>query len=207
MHVADDRSEAGQGRLDTVFFNLRMIRISLDDATREELRALRRGDVSPKVRDRIEMVALSDAGWSAPRIAAHLGVHPQTVRDLLRSFLARGLAALQPFRSGPAPDAERRERVVAALGRLLSQGRDWTSGQLSRALADEGIALGARQVRRYLEGMGAGARRGGSARRRGRPSGPDPAAAAPLAGDDRAAAPGGTPVRMGRPRPPRGGTG
>ena len=50
-----------------------MIRIHLDDATRDELSALRRKALPPKVRDRIEMVTLSDAGWSAPKIAAHLG--------------------------------------------------------------------------------------------------------------------------------------
>ncbi|HEY2155769.1 MAG TPA: helix-turn-helix domain-containing protein, partial [Isosphaeraceae bacterium] len=62
-----------------------MIRTILDDVTRDELLALRRTEQSPKVRDRIEMVTLSDAGWPAPRIAAHLGYHPQTVRDTLRA--------------------------------------------------------------------------------------------------------------------------
>lgn len=138
-----------------------MIRIILDDATRDELRALRRTDLRAKVRDRIEMITLSDAGWSAPRIAAHLGCHPQTVRDLLRAFLARGTAALYPFRSGPAPDAERLERITAALRELLGRWRTWTSGQLSRALAGHGISLGARQVRRYLKRMGARYRRTG----------------------------------------------
>ena len=104
-----------------------MIRIQLDDATRDELRALRRTNLPPRVRDRIEMVTLSDAGWSPPRIAAHLGYHPQTVRDLLRAFLARGLAALYPFRSGPAPDlaapgpGRRRPDRVARRGPHLDQ--------------------------------------------------------------------------------------
>src|SRR5215469_1497616 len=105
-----------------------MIRIMLDDATRDELRAFRRSDLPAKVRDRIEMVSLADAGWSAPRIGDHLGYHPQTVRDLLRSFLARGTAALRPSRSGPAPDAERYDRVAAVLRELLAQKRTWTSG-------------------------------------------------------------------------------
>jgi transposase len=136
-----------------------MIRITLDDATRDELGALRRAERAPKVRDRIEMVTLSDAGWSAPRIAGHLGYHPQTVRDALRSFAARGAAALRPFRSGPAPDAQRLEQVAVALRELLGQRRTWTSRQLSEALADRGIALGPRQVRRYLKRMGARYRR------------------------------------------------
>jgi len=136
-----------------------MLRITLDDATRDELRTLRRTALAPKVRDRIEMVTLSDAGWSAPRIAGHLDYHPQTVRDLLRSFAARGAAALHPFRSGPAPDAHRLEEVTGALRQLLGQRRTWTSRQLSEALAGRGIAIGPRQIRRYLKRMGARYRR------------------------------------------------
>src|SRR5947209_13055242 len=136
-----------------------MIRTILDDATREQLVALRRTALAPKVRDRIEMVTLSDAGWSPPRIAAHLGCHPQTVRDTLRAFAARGAAALYPFRSGPAPDAERRDRIAAGLRELLAEERTWTSRQLSEALAARGIALGPRQVRRHLKRLGAGYRR------------------------------------------------
>jgi putative transposase len=132
-----------------------MIRTRVDDATREELQTLRRKPLPSKVRDRIEMVLLSDAGWSAPRIAAHLGYCGQTVRDLLRAFLARGTEALQPFRSGPPPDAARRTQVTDELGRLLAEDRTWTSRQLARALTERGISLGARQVRRYLKRLGA----------------------------------------------------
>lgn len=136
-----------------------MIRTQLDDATRDRLQALRRTPVPPKVRDRIEMVILSDAGWSAPRIAAHLGYCGQTVRDLLRAFAARGLDALYPFRSGPAPDIARRDRVAEELTQALAEDRTWTSRQLSRALAERGISLGARQVRRHLKRIEAGYRR------------------------------------------------
>jgi len=136
-----------------------MIRITLDDATRDEPRALRRTGLTPKVRDRIEMVTLSDAGWSPPRIAAHLGCHPQTARGALRAFLARGLAALYPSRSGPAPDLQRRDRVAGALTELLGEDRTGTGRQLSAALAGRGIAIGPRQTRRYLERLKAGYRR------------------------------------------------
>jgi putative transposase len=136
-----------------------MILITLDNATRDELRTLRRTDLAPKVRDRIEMVCLSDAGWSPPQIAAHLGCHPQTVRNLLRAFLGRGTAALSPFRSGPAPDTQRFDQIADVLRQLLGQDRTWTSRQLSQALAGCGIALGARQVRRYLQRLGSRYRR------------------------------------------------
>src|SRR3954470_15366583 len=136
-----------------------MIRTKLDKPTRETLQALRRTALPPKVRDRIEMLTLSDAGWSAPRIAAHLGYCGQTVRDLLRDFLGRRTEALHPRRTGPAPDAARRDRVAEELRRSLAEDRTWTSRQLSEALAGRGIGLGPRQVRRYLKRMKAGYRR------------------------------------------------
>jgi putative transposase len=136
-----------------------MIRTQLDDTTREELRGLRRTDLPPKVRDRLEAVLLSDAGWSPPHIAAHLGWHPHTARALLKDFRRRGREALRPGKSGPAPDRPRRQRVTEALEHLLRQERTWDSGQLSEALQAEGIAIGPRQVRRYLKGMTAGYRR------------------------------------------------
>jgi putative transposase len=108
-----------------------MIRISIDDAIRDELQALRRQPLLPRVRDRIEIVILSDAGWSPPRIAKHPGYCGQTVRDSLRGFLARGLEALYPFRSGPAPDIAHQDRVAEQLRRLLAEDRTWTSRQLS----------------------------------------------------------------------------
>jgi putative transposase len=136
-----------------------MIRIQLDDATRGELHTLRRSDLPAEARDRIEMVALSDAGWSPPRIAAHLGYHPQTVRDRLRDFLGRGTEALFRRRPGPTPDLGRRDQVGRALAELLGEGRTWTSRQLSEALAHRGIAIGPRQTRRYLKRIKAGYRR------------------------------------------------
>jgi len=142
-----------------------MIRIQLDDATRSELHALRRGALPPAVRDRLEMVLLSAAGWSPPRIAAHLGRYPQTVRNLLHDFRGRGTAALYPARPGPAPDSARRDRITALLAEQLGQDRTWTSAQLAEALRPHGIDLGGRQVRRYLRPLRAGYRRTASSLR------------------------------------------
>jgi putative transposase len=136
-----------------------MIRIHLEESARDELRALRRKPLPPKVRDRIEMLTLADAGWSAPRIAAHLGHCGQTVRDLLKDFKVRGIQAIHPRRTGPAPDLERRDRVADELRRSLAEDRTWTSRQLSEALAARGIDLGPRQVRRHLKRIKAGYRR------------------------------------------------
>lgn len=136
-----------------------MIHIHLEEATRDELQALRRKALPPKVRDRIEMLTLSDAGWSPPKIAAHLGYCGQAVRDLLRDFQSRGIASLYPRRTGPSPDTKRRELVAEELRRLLAEERIWTSRQLSEALIAKGIVLGPRQVRRYLKRLKASYRR------------------------------------------------
>jgi putative transposase len=133
-----------------------MLHIQLDDATRTELQTLRRSTLPPVVRDRLEMVFLSDAGWSPPRIAAHLGRYHQTVRNLLHDFRRRGLAALYPATPGPAPDVARRGRITTVLRDLLGQERTWTATQLAEALRTHDIALGGRQTRRYLRLLQAG---------------------------------------------------
>jgi transposase len=136
-----------------------MIHIQLDHVTRTELQALRHTKLSPSARDRLEMVLLSDAGWSAPRIAAHLGCHPHTARKALRLFQQHGSAGFTPRRPGPPPDQARRDRITGLLTELLSQERTWTSAQLAEALGPHGIDLGTRQVRRYLKLLTAGYRR------------------------------------------------
>jgi transposase len=136
-----------------------MILIQLNEASRDELKSLRRQELLPRVRDRLEMVLLSSVAWSPARIAAHLGYCVPTVRGLLKDFLARGTAALFPRRTGPPPDLQRRHQVTQVLTDLLGQDRTWTSRQLATALGERDITLSARQVRRYLEMLGAGWRR------------------------------------------------
>lgn len=137
-----------------------MMRLELTEGERAAVRALRRDPaLAPAERDRVEMVLLSDAGWSAPRIAAHLGCCAATVRAVLKRFRAEGASGLRRRRPGPPKDEARRRRVTAALDRLLGQDRAWTAAQLAAALREEGIALSARQTRKYLAGMGARWRR------------------------------------------------
>src|SRR5262245_684570 len=119
-----------------------MIRTHLTDATRSELQSLRRTDLPAKVRDRLEMVLSSDAGWPAPKIAAHLGYCGHTVRGILRDFNARGTPALYPRKTGPAPDATKRGRVTGHLRQLLGEDRTWTAGQLADALRPHGVRIG-----------------------------------------------------------------
>ena len=136
-----------------------MLCTRLVDATRTQLQALRHTGLSPAARDRLEMVLLSDAGWSAPRIAAHLGCHPHTARKALRLFAQRGTDGFCRRRPGPPPDQPRRQRLTGLLADLLGQERTWTSAQLADALRPHGIDLGSRQVRRYLKLLKAGYRR------------------------------------------------
>lgn len=126
-----------------------MIRIQLDDTTRDELHRLRRTNLSDTARDRLEMILLSAAGWSPPRIAQHLGCHPHTARAVLKAYRQHGVACLQPQRPGPPPDQQRRQRVTERLTALLGQERTWTSRQLAEALQPE-VTLSPRQVLRYL---------------------------------------------------------
>jgi transposase len=136
-----------------------MIHIRLDETTREEPRALRRDDLTARARDRLEMVSLSDAGWPPARIAGHLGYGYRTVLRVLHDFDRRGAEALFPRRRGPATDTARREQITGLLRELVGQDRTWTAAQLSEALQAHGLAIGPRQVRRYLRHLRAGYRR------------------------------------------------
>lgn len=137
-----------------------MIRAPLTTDTRNAVQALRHdGTLSPAERDRVEMILLSDAGWSPPRIANHLNYHAKTVRLVLRRFHAQGLGSLRYHRPGPPPDIARRQQVTSALDQLLSQDRTWTAGQLAEALAGVGICLSTRQTLKYLGRMKAHWRR------------------------------------------------
>jgi transposase len=136
-----------------------MIYIQLDETTHDELQGLRRSDLRPRARDRLEMVALSDAGWEPARIADHLGYGYRTVLNVLHDFQRRGTKALFPRRRGPAPDLARREHITGLLRALVGQDRTWTAAQLAEALRDHGVAIGPRQVRRDLKHLKAGYRR------------------------------------------------
>src|SRR5262245_7580352 len=135
-----------------------MLRIALTDAQRTELHALRRPDLPPVARERLEVVLLSAAGWSAPRIARHLGCHPHTSRAALRGLAARGVAAFYPDRPGPEPDHARRATGTGKPAARLARDRTWTGRQLADALGPD-IGIGHRQARRYLAALKAGYRR------------------------------------------------
>jgi transposase len=137
-----------------------MIRVTLTADDEAAVQALRRdATLRPAERDRVEMVLLSAAGWSPPRIAAHLHCHAKTVRLVLVRFREQGVVSIHQRRPGPPPDTARRAQVTAALDALLAQDRTWTAAQLAAALRASGITLSTRQTRKYLQAIGARWRR------------------------------------------------
>jgi transposase len=103
--------------------------------------ALRRRDLAPRVRDRLEMVKGAALGWDAAAIAAWGGRGERTVRRWLAAFAAGGVAALADApRSGrpPRADAAYLAALEAALDagpRALGLGFDaWSSPRLAAYL-------------------------------------------------------------------------
>ncbi len=133
-----------------------MFRVFLSDDQRDELRRrTHEPGVRPSVRDRLEMIRLSDAGWSVPHIASHLGAHEQTVRRYVKTYLARGFDGLAPR---PHPGRPPRIQVadLEAVERLLDEtDRTWTAPQLVAWLeAERGVVLCRDHLGRLLRRRG-----------------------------------------------------
>ncbi|MHB8574183.1 MAG: winged helix-turn-helix domain-containing protein [Dehalococcoidia bacterium] len=127
----------------------------MDDTQRGELQAARHDPtLTPWERDRVEMLLLSAAGWSPPRIATHFGCAVKPVHTVLDAYPLRGLSAVRRQRPGRKPNAARRQAVTGALTTLLADDRTWTTAQLAAALGEQRISLGPRQTRRYVHGLG-----------------------------------------------------
>ena len=96
----------------------KIIRVTLTEEQLAELNERARSRaLAPQERERLEMVRLSHLGLTVPRIAAHLGRHPQTVRRVV-GFQAGGFASL-PDRPRSGRPAVLTGPVLAALERRL----------------------------------------------------------------------------------------
>ncbi len=95
--------------------------------------------VPPRLRDRLELVRLSDLDWSVPKIAAYLGCHEQTVRKYVKAFLAGGFDALpdrpHPGRP-PTLTVAHLEAVEQHLDAAAARGETWTAPRLATWLAE-----------------------------------------------------------------------
>jgi transposase len=115
-----------------------MYRVTLDPARREELhRRTREASITPRTRDRLEMIRLSAAGLSVPRIARQMDCSEQTVRKYIKAYLEEGFAAL-PDRPHPGPPAKVKEKHLQALEQKLDEtDRAFTAPQLADWLKSE----------------------------------------------------------------------
>ncbi len=130
-----------------------MYRMHLSAEQQEELRCLvRQTGLAPSTRERLEMVRLSDAGWSIPRIARYLGQHEQTVRAWIKAFLTGGVAALSNKPRGGKQSALT-PALLEALRTEIAQGqRTWTAAQAAAWLAERsGVRLSVDRVRVHLK--------------------------------------------------------
>src|SRR5438094_704689 len=144
-----------------------MYRVRLTDAEQQELqRRAHQPAVKARTRDRLEMVRLSHAGWSAPQIARHLGVCEKRVRHWLKTFLHAGFDAL-PDRPHPGQQSALTPAKEEAIReRLRQEPRTWTAGQLAEWVAEHlKVRLSADRLARRLNqegGRDAGGGRGGA---------------------------------------------
>jgi transposase len=130
-----------------------MYRGRLTDEQRADLhRRTRQRGIIPSTRDRLEMLRLSDAGWSVPKIARHLDQHEQTVRFWIKAFLAGGFDALPN-----QPRGGKQSRLTAAMldalrSEIITSQRTWTAPQLADWLADQyGLRLSPGRRRVHLK--------------------------------------------------------
>ena len=133
-----------------------MCRVTLTDEQRAELRQrTRQRGLAPSTRDRLEMVRLADAGWSAPRIARHLGQHEQTVRTWLKAFLDRGFDALPNKPRGGKSSALTPTILAAVRVELAKAERTWSAAHLTDWIAEHhDVHLSVDRVRRHLRRAG-----------------------------------------------------
>lgn len=103
--------------------------------------------LSPRMRDRLEMVRLSDMGRSVSQIAQALDVHEQTVRKYLKRFISQG-GSFDALADAPIPGRPPilTDEYMAALEQLLDQsareGRTWTCRGLAEWLREQfGIGI------------------------------------------------------------------
>jgi transposase len=97
------------------------------------------------------MVRLSDAGWSIPKIACHLGQHEQTVRAWIKAFLAAGFDALPNKPRGGKNSALTPLMLETVRTEIGKRERTWTAAQLADWVAQQhGVRLSTDRIRVHL---------------------------------------------------------
>jgi transposase len=133
-----------------------MYRVTLTEAIRQELnqRAHQRGLV-PRTRDRLEMVRLSAAGWSIPKIATHLQFHERTVRTWIKTYLDKGFDGLVDQPHPGQPSAVTAD-ILAQVRQWIQAGeRTWNAAQIAAQVEQVfGLNRSAKQWGRLLRREG-----------------------------------------------------
>jgi putative transposase len=130
-----------------------MYRVTLTNEQRQELqRRTRQVGIAPSTRDRLEMVRLSDAGWSVPKIARHLGLHEQTVRAWIKAFISRGFDALTNTPRG-GDTSELTPVMLEAVRAEVAKGtRTWSAGEIADWVANQhGVRISPGRMRVHLK--------------------------------------------------------
>ena len=133
-----------------------MYRITLTDHQRQDLRErTRQADLAPSTRDRLEMVRLSDAGWSVPKIARHLGLHEQTVRAWVKAFLHGGFDALPNKPRGGDTSDVTPSMLEAARAEIAKGTRIWSASEVADWIAlHHGVRISPGRMRVHLARAG-----------------------------------------------------
>src|SRR5918998_670274 len=114
-----------------------MYRITLTEHQRQDLRErTRQAGIAPATRDRLEMVRLSDSGWSVPTIARHLASHEQTVRLWIKAFIADGFDALTNKPRGGDTSDVTPAMLQAARAEITQSKRTWSARQVADWVAE-----------------------------------------------------------------------
>jgi putative transposase len=133
-----------------------LYRVRLTDEQKQELqRRTREKTLTPKLRDRLEMVRLSDAGWSVPRIAEHFQLTQSRARHWIKAFLNEGFDALSG-KKHPGPKPKLTPEVMERLkNKVTEEQRTWSSGQAAAWLAQEkGISVTTSHLCRVMNQSG-----------------------------------------------------
>jgi len=129
-----------------------LYRVHLTPEQRRELqrRAHARG-VMPRTRDRLEMVRLSDTGWSIPKIALHLQISEVRVRYWIKRYLAGGFDALPDAPHLGKPSTLTPAILEAVRQQIRSSETTWTAAEVAEWVGAEcGLYLTADHLSRML---------------------------------------------------------
>jgi transposase len=129
-----------------------MYRVVLTQEQTAELTRRRRDPATkPRVRDRLEMIRLSNMGWSIPKIAQHRELTESRVRHWIKMFLAEGFEALSD-RTGVGVKPRLTKQILERLKQVVGQdGRTWTAAQVNDWLQEHhGLSMNCRYLSEVL---------------------------------------------------------